>query len=121
MGDNLQQKIEDFINQLDEDLSVEDRVAEIKKALYKLNFEFRLSSLSENQLHHMADESLCEGDRQRLEKATTEAEKRNIYMDASRTLYFRQCTWIQYLNGETDEPPVPSQYPAQKSDEEETS
>lgn len=88
-------------------LDRQNRVDVIDDAIHRLNFERRLTLLSERQHRHMADESLTSIEKEKLGRLKTEDERETYINDISRLRYFRRMAWIAYLNGETKVPPVP--------------
>lgn len=88
-------------------LERKNRVDAIDDAIHRLNFERRLTLLSERQHRHMADESLTHIEKEKLGRLKTEDERETYINDIARTRYFRRMAWVAYLNGETKEPPIP--------------
>ncbi|MES2314967.1 MAG: hypothetical protein V4524_03495 [Patescibacteria group bacterium] len=99
------QKIEGAMLAFLDTLGKDDRLARIDDLLHRLNFERRLTALTDEERDHMNDESLSPEARQKLDEAKTEAERENLITMYARSTYFRQCAWKDYLNGTTNEKP----------------
>lgn len=83
-----------------EGLSRERKIEAFDDALHILNFGRRLASLTDKQLTHMNDvENLTEGQRKRLDTVKTDEDREIVIEEYARTAYFRECAWIDYLNG----------------------
>ena len=84
------------------------RLEAIDDALHRLNFERRLTLLTDEQRRHMSDDSLSDRDRQRINECTDDKKRDEIIAGIARATYFRRCAWISFLNGETPVAPRPA-------------
>ena len=82
----------------------EPRLEFIDDMIHRLGFERRMTLLTEKQRVNM-DEQLTPEMRKRLDNAKNEEERENLITGWARTMYFRRCAWIKYLN-EGGEPPI---------------
>lgn len=89
-----------------DNLKQEEKLELLDDAIHRLKFERRLAALSETQLQHMNDMGLSNMQRQRLDGCKTDDERDSVLTEFARAMYFRECMWVDYLNGVTDEPPV---------------
>jgi len=88
-----------------DDLDAMEKEAKIEfldDAIHRLNFERRLASLSEKQ----HDESLSKWQHEKIDACKTEKDRDDLFNNYARTMYFRRCMWIDYLNGSSDDAPV---------------
>ena len=74
-------------------------------ALHRLGFERRLAALTPKQLEHM-EGHLSEQQIQHIESCETDEKKEEAITGYARTMYFRKCMWVDYLNGGDPNPPV---------------
>ncbi len=86
-----------------------DRVNRIKEILTYLNFNLRLTELSEFEkqdfVNCMEGYPLTEDQRKTLENSTKE--RKNYYIDMwARSTYMRRCMWLTYLHNESDTKPT---------------
>lgn len=95
------------IEALDE-LDGKDRVDAIDDAIHRLQFERRLTLLTEKQRDHMCNESMSSEQRDRIDQCKTDAEREGVINGYARATYFKRVAWISYLNGETPNPPIPA-------------
>lgn len=100
-------RLEETMLELLDALEEKERVERIDDLLHRLNFERRLTLLAPNQREAMNNRSLTEHDRKKIDACTTEQQRERVFQDLARTQYFRDCAWIDYLNGGTDVPPTP--------------
>ena len=108
LADSVFHKIEkELLDYLDV-LELNERIKRIDDLIHRLNFERRLSSLAPNQLDNVLNCTLSEPQLARLDKCKTAIERDAILHGYARTLYFRDCSWVDFLNGTTSEPPVPA-------------
>ena len=89
------------------------RVNELDDLMHRLQFERRLAMLSPNQYQAMSDKSLNPYQLAKLKNCKTDAERDFLFTDFARLQYFRDCAWIDYLNGVCDHPPVAAEEPSQ--------
>lgn len=89
-------------------LEKKDRVDAIDDAIHRLQFERRLTLLTEKQREHMCNESLSGAQRARLDQCKTDEEREEVINGYARATYFKRVAWISYLNGETPNPPIPA-------------
>lgn len=85
------------------------RVFKIKELLSYLNYNLRLTELSDEELNAYRQcvdgPVLSDQMRATLEGCKTE-DGRKYYTDMwARSVYFRRCAWDEYLYGETDKKP----------------
>lgn len=80
----------------------------IEDILHRFNFEKRLAILTKEQLEHMHDTSIPLWLKEKLDKCSTEGERKPLFEDFARTRYFRKCAWMDYLNGSCSDPPCPA-------------
>lgn len=85
-----------------------DRVEAIDDAIHRLNFERRVTLLTDKQRQHMMDESLSDAVRQRLDTCKSDKERDEYITGHARATYFRRMAWAAYLNGETADAPIPA-------------
>lgn len=95
--------IEQFCQSLDQ-LDGPARIDAIDDAIHRLRFERRWRSMSPAQLQHM-HKALNLTSAQAIAEASSESRRKALITEYARSMYFRQCAWVSYLNGETDEPP----------------
>jgi hypothetical protein len=88
------------------------RIERIDDLLHRLNFERRLSGLTDNQLDHMHNNTLSQPQRAKLEQCKTDRERDELLNEYARVQYFRQCMWVDYLNGTAIDPPILGKPPA---------
>jgi hypothetical protein len=105
--DELLETIDDHLQKVNDD--IKERVKRIDGILDFLNYNRRLTLLSpeEKQDFYYCNEGYpIEGNlKKAIDKCKTEKEK-NYYIDMwARTTYFRQCAWLNYLYGNTQEKP----------------
>jgi len=98
----LENAVLEYLDALDE----KQRVERIDDLLHRLNFERRLTLLASNQREAMNDRTLHPTQRARLDACKTEAERDKLISEMARSQYFRDCAWVDYLNGGCAEPPV---------------
>lgn len=99
----LERLVMQLVDHLDS-LDKEARLEAIDDALHRLNFERRVTALTEKQLQHMHDNSLSIAQRERLDACNTDEQRDEVITGYARATYFKQCAWSDYLNGATDEP-----------------
>lgn len=81
------------------------RLEVIDDFLHSLNFDRRVAMLTSEEMAHMCNQSLSLAQRKRLDEASTEKKRDEIFMEYARANYFRRCAWADYLNGVTDKKP----------------
>lgn len=89
-----------------DDMDQDEKLEALDDAIHRLNFERRLAALDENQLKHMGDDSLNIHEKKKLKECETEEQRDALFTDFARTRYFRQCAWVDYLNGVHPDPPI---------------
>lgn len=94
-------------------LEPEARIGRIDDLLHRLNFERRLAGLTEYQLARMNDRELSEAQLARLDQCKTKEGREEVISIFARAQYFRDCAWLDYLNGVCDDPPSPAEPPGQ--------
>jgi len=94
----------DALDTLDRDA----RVEAIDDAIHRLNFERRLTLLTDKQRQHMMDEAMSVAVRQRINACTSNKERDEYIIGIARATYFRRMAWAAYLNGETPDAPIPA-------------
>jgi hypothetical protein len=87
-------------------LEKEERVEAIDDAIHRLNFERRVTLLTDKQRQHMMDESPSAAVRQRIAECKTDKEREEYITGIARATYFRRMAWAAYLNGETPNAPI---------------
>jgi hypothetical protein len=87
-------------------LTTAKRMEAIEDALHSLNFEKRVTGLTDEQKDHLFNDRLTDAAKQRLAACKTDTAKEALIDEYARTRYFRRCAWVDYLNGVTDTPPV---------------
>jgi len=87
-------------------LEKEARVEAIDDAIHRLNFERRVTLLTDKQRQHMMDESPSEAVRQRIADCKSDKERDEYINGIARATYFRRIAWAAYLNGETPDAPI---------------
>ncbi len=102
------QKTEEVLLAFLDTLKKDERIESIDDLLHRLNFERRLTMLTDEERDHMNNESLSPEARQKLDEAKTPVEREELITMYARSTYFRQCAWIDYLNGSTDKKPFTS-------------
>jgi len=108
LADSVFHKIEKGLLDYLDVLESNERIERIDELIHRLNFERRLSSLAPNQLDSVLKYTLNEPQFARLEKCKTALERDAVLRGYIRSMYFRDCTWVDYLNGTSSEPPVPA-------------
>ncbi len=93
------QKTEETLLAFLDTLEKDERLKSIDDLLHRLNFERRLTTLTDEEREHMNNESISPEARQRLDDARTPAEREELITMYARSTYFRRCAWIDYLNG----------------------
>jgi len=86
-------------------LTKNEKIELIEDALHRLNFEKRWTQLTDAQLIHMDNSPLSIEQLEKINNCKTDEAREVIINDHARAEYFRQCAWIDYLNGEINEPP----------------
>ena len=81
-------------------LKRKEKVEVLDDALHKLNFERRLASLTDKQLEHMNGGSLSDAQRERIDNCKTDEAREEVIEGYARAEYFKECLWIDYLNGD---------------------
>ena len=108
-------KTEELLDIIDEHLQevnsdTEERTQRIKNILDFLNYNFRLTELSEKEkedfVHCMEGYPLNDNMRETLNKCETEDKKSHYINMWARSTYFRQCAWFEYLYGNTNTKPI---------------
>ena len=89
-------------------LDREERVEAIDDAIHRLNFERRVTLLTDKQRQHMMDESPSDAVRQRIAACSSDKERDEYITGIARAMYFRRMAWAAYLNGETPDAPIPA-------------
>lgn len=89
---------------LDLELEVPKRLSMLGDIIHALEYEQRWQSLTRNQVVHM-EARLSPGECARLEAASTDFDRDELFTGMARVRYFRECAWVTYLNGE-GEPPI---------------
>lgn len=102
------QKIEETLLAFLDALQNDERIASIDDLLHRLEFERRLTTLTDEEREHMNNESISPEARQKLDDAKTPEEREELITMYARSIYFRRCAWIDYLNGSTDKKPFTS-------------
>jgi hypothetical protein len=90
-----------------------ERLSRINEMLDYLNYNKRLTELSEAEKQAFVDtmegSTLSEYDRKKLDGLKSEKERDHYINEVARTVYFRRCAWLSYLSGErADKPYVES-------------
>src|SRR5438046_2059505 len=101
-------KIEESMLDLLDKMDQKERLEAIDDLIHRLGFEKRLTELTEEERAHMNDETLSPEARKALEaekNAVAREERLTMY---ARSHYFKQCAWIDYLNGTSTEKPFTS-------------
>lgn len=85
-----------------------DRVNRINEILTYLNFNLRLTELSELEkqdfVNCMEGFPLTDDQKKTLNDSTEE--RKNYYIDMwARSTYMKRCVWLTYLHGESDKKP----------------
>lgn len=107
-------KTVDLIDLIDEHLQeansdTKDRIDKIKTILDFLNYNLRLTELSDDEKQDfmgcIEGYPLTDEMRETLDNCKTEERKNYYYTMWARSTYFKRCAWMQYLCGETDDKP----------------
>lgn len=103
---DVEEAILDFLDQLGKPEQRAERVERIDGLIARLNFERRLTLLTDEERQHMMDEGLSPAERATLDalQKDSSAWERKI-TEFARARYFRKCAWADYLNGATDNKP----------------
>lgn len=112
--ETVYQGIENNLLEYLDGLESQERIERIDDLLHRLNFERRLTGLTEHQLEHMHNRSLSEPQRAKLDQCQTEKAREELLNHYARAQYFRDCAWVDYLNGTCNDPPCPATPPASK-------
>lgn len=91
-----------------DNLEKDERIEAIDDAIHRLNFERRVTLLTDKQRQHMMDESPSAAVRQRIADCKTDKERDEYITEIARATYFRRMAWAAYLNGETPDAPMPA-------------
>lgn len=83
------------------------RLERIDSLLRILNFERRLAMLTREELASMNDEFLSPASKKRYNEVVP-AERKELIEGHARTIYFRRCAWLSYLDGNTEDKPFTS-------------
>ncbi len=102
------QKTEETLLAFLDALAKDERLERIDDLLHRLNFERRLTALTDEERDHMNYESLSPEAKERLGKAKTPAERKELITMFARSTYFRRCAWVDYLNGSSNDKPFTS-------------
>lgn len=86
-----------------DNLPQEKKLELLDDAIHKLNFEKRFAGLTKNQHSHLRGEMTKETHEHLI--SLDEERRDKAFNEYARALYFRQCAWINYLNGFTDDIP----------------
>lgn len=97
--------IQDIRKKLDSIKNKKKRIEETLDIIHALEFEIRVSALSDEQESHLMNMSLSAAQRKRLDKANKK-DRPAIFEEYARCSYFRRCAWSNYLNGITNDPPI---------------
>jgi len=87
-------------------LNKTERVERIDDVIHRMNFERRLTLLTDNQRKHMEGNGMSEAVRAQLHELKGTPKFEHKIEEFARSLYFRQCAWVDYLNN-GGEPPIP--------------
>ncbi len=110
-------KTDKILNIIDEHLqevndNTEERVKRIKTFLEYLNYNLRLTELSDEEKQSFVGSMDGAPLSPEMKKTMDECKKKstekeyNHYIEMwARSIYFRRCDWLQYLHGETNEKP----------------
>jgi hypothetical protein len=93
-----------ILNHLDSIDDIKEKIEVIDDLIHRLQFERRLTDLSEAERKSMMCE-LFDCDRKALAECKTEADRDKLFESISRTMYFREIAWLNYLNGHAKEKP----------------
>lgn len=100
--DEVMDMIDNHINDMKEQ---SDHFAAIDRLLGYLNYLRRINMLSDEE---MQDFIYCNEGYPLTDKDREMMKKDRGYIDGkARFTYFRRCSWLQYLYGESDEKPSP--------------
>lgn len=106
---DVKQAVCDFIDCADGNV---ERLARIEDLLHVLNFEKRLALLTEEETKHMLNAAvgteLTEEGSAKLNACKTEREREALLKEFTRSNYFLQCAWSNFLNGECEDKPFTS-------------
>lgn len=86
-----------------DDLQQKERIELLEDAIHRLNYEKRFATLNEKQLSHL-NGTMTKETREYLNGLDKE-KRENAFEQHARALSFRECAWINYLNGFSNEIP----------------
>ena len=84
-------------------MNSKERLSALDDAIHMLQFHRRYAELDHSQRAHF-EGHLSKESRDAINKLKGK-EREDKINEFARALYFRQCAWISYLNGERKEPP----------------
>ena len=102
------QKIEGAMIEFLDTLGRTDRLETIDDLFHRLNFERRLTALTKEERAHMQNATLSDKAEAALKKAETPAKREESIVMYARSIYFKRCAWVDYLNGGRTEKPFDS-------------
>ena len=106
-----------ILQELDRSADSKERIEKIDDLLHRLNFERRLSCLSDEEREDMVSAGrgrMTPEMREKIDACKSEAERDALIHGYARAQYFRQCAWADYLNGVSQNKPF---YPTQSGSE----
>ena len=98
---------------LGENVIEEDQKIRLEEVVDYAKYCMRLISLSAAEKKDFANcmEGYPITDKQMKLLAASSEEKKDYYIDMwARSTYFKQCAWMSYLHGETDDSPYQSEF-----------
>ncbi|KKS77786.1 MAG: hypothetical protein UV64_C0003G0005 [Parcubacteria group bacterium GW2011_GWC1_43_11b] len=86
-----------------------ERTEAIDDLLHRLNFERRVTILTDEERERMMKEGLSPTERESLNCVSSDPKAFEERLQSyARSIYFRRCAWENYLNGLTDQKPFSS-------------
>lgn len=89
-------------------MDTKERINAIDDALHRLNFERRVTLLTDTQRKHMSEAPSLQ-QLKAMNECKTDKERDALINDMARATYIKRCAWADYLNGVTPNAPVPAE------------
>jgi len=102
--------IRDYLDESND--NKEERLNKIADLIHLLNFERRLTELTEDESKAMMNvgsaDWISEGEKKKMKDCKTDEERDALSKEVARGVYFVQCAWSDYLNGISEYKPYDS-------------
>lgn len=101
------EKITELLLEFLDGLDKPERIEAIDTLIHRLNFERRVTTLTEKEAEHMMNEGLSPAQKEKLDEAKAKGNQSkydeliNAY---ARATYFRRMAWVAYLNDGGEKP-----------------